>query len=290
MLSLQIPPTERRVVGLCWEKSKPKGPKGSRASGDNVLALFDRVGRRGPPPVLDRGGRHLLEDLAEPRLVRDVFGRLSRLGDLDFFHLLFPRLRLRLDRDEPQLLGAPLQGLREPARLGHRLGLRRPDALVELDHVRGLARQHLEEGLLMGRELARGAVVEHAERPDPERPPRLVPGHERHAGVRLDLQSAHHQRVVPKPWVLPSVLHLQHVVGENGVSAERDVAHGLSLLEPVRRFKELPVFVHQRDAGNVELETPCRRLGDSVELGVAGLREHVRDLAEVLHAEVVVVG
>ena len=28
MLSLQIPSTERRVVGLCWEHLKPKGPKG----------------------------------------------------------------------------------------------------------------------------------------------------------------------------------------------------------------------------------------------------------------------
>jgi hypothetical protein len=27
-VSLQIPSTERRVVGLCWEKLKPKGPKG----------------------------------------------------------------------------------------------------------------------------------------------------------------------------------------------------------------------------------------------------------------------
>jgi hypothetical protein len=26
MLSLQIPSTERRVVGLCWEKLKPQGP------------------------------------------------------------------------------------------------------------------------------------------------------------------------------------------------------------------------------------------------------------------------
>ncbi|KAJ1473880.1 hypothetical protein T484DRAFT_3306295 [Baffinella frigidus] len=29
MLSLQIPSTERRVVGICWEKLKPKGPQGS---------------------------------------------------------------------------------------------------------------------------------------------------------------------------------------------------------------------------------------------------------------------
>jgi len=29
MLFLQIFSTERRVVGLCWEKSKPKGPKES---------------------------------------------------------------------------------------------------------------------------------------------------------------------------------------------------------------------------------------------------------------------
>ena len=27
MLSLQIPSTEGRVVGICWEKLKPKGPK-----------------------------------------------------------------------------------------------------------------------------------------------------------------------------------------------------------------------------------------------------------------------
>ena len=44
MLSLQIPSTERRVVGICWEHLKPNGPKGSESK-NAFSAVLSTEGR-----------------------------------------------------------------------------------------------------------------------------------------------------------------------------------------------------------------------------------------------------
>ena len=95
-----------------------------------------------------------------------------------------------------------------------------------------------------------GAVVDHAERADTL----TVIQRQRHPGVEPGTRFVGHHRIVREPRIGEGVGDLEHVVAENRMSAERDVAGRLGDLRAVVRLEPLTSGVDECDECDRDVE------------------------------------
>ena len=85
----------------------------------------------------------------------------------------------------------------------------------------------------------------------------------------------HHYELAVETRIAGRIGHYQRLVGQDGVSAEGDVARGFAGIEPGARLEPLAVAVDQRDQGDRHVQQTRGGAGDAVERFFGGAPQEI---------------
>jgi len=78
----------------------------------------------------------------------------------------------------------------------------------------------------------------------------LLFGYERRTGIKPNVRRGNDQWIVRDPFVGSGVVHLHHIVLQDGVGAKCNVPSGFGKTHADFGFRLLPIFIHQAHHGN----------------------------------------
>ncbi len=137
--------------------------------------------------------------------------------------------------------------------------------------VSQLPGRYVAQRALLWRQGARSGI-DHAQRTDAV----AVQAPERYAGVEADVGCADRQRVVGEAFMLQRVLHHEHVIAADGMTAERHRTRQLGRSESDTCLESLALRVHQRQHRSRHLHFLCGVLDQMVQARICRRIEHVQ--------------